>query len=89
MKFMLMVCAAFLARREPGLDHREAGLHEHDEEAGDQRPHDVDGDLVVADGVHHFGQRRVGRVLDRRRRPPVPVAAPVGSFCTCPIAPCA
>ncbi len=40
---------------KPGLDQREAGLHEHDEEAGDQRPHHVDGDLVVADRLHHFG----------------------------------
>ena len=49
---------------EAGLDHREAGLHEHDEEAADQRPHEVDGDLVVADGVHDLGERRVRGVLD-------------------------
>ena len=65
MKFIIMVCAAFFARREAGFDHREAGLHEHDEEAGDQRPHEVDGDLVVADGVHDFAERRVRRLLDR------------------------
>ncbi len=35
MKFMLIVCAAFLARRTP-LDDREAGLHEHDGEAGEE-----------------------------------------------------
>ena len=75
-----------LGAGEPGLDHREAGLHEHDEEAGDQRPHDVDGDLVVADGVHHLGQRRILRVLDGHVLA-VPVAAPVGSLFTWPIAP--
>ena len=36
MKFMAMVWAAFLARVKPGLDQGEAGLHEHDQEAGDQ-----------------------------------------------------
>ena len=47
-----------LGAREAGLDQREAGLHEHDQEAGEQRPHDVDRDLVVADGLHDLA--RVG-----------------------------
>ena len=64
MKFMLIVWAAFLARVKPGLHHREAGLHEHDEEAGEQRPDEVDGDLVVTDSVHHFGNGRILRILD-------------------------
>ena len=50
---------------EAGLDHREPGLHEHDEEAGEQRPDEVDGDLVVADRLHHLAERRIGGVLDR------------------------
>jgi hypothetical protein len=44
-----------LRAREARLHHRETRLHEHDEEAGEERPHDVDRDLVVPDGVHHLG----------------------------------
>ena len=51
MKFIIMVWLAFLARHRPGLDDREARLHEHDEEAGDERPDEVDRDLVLADVV--------------------------------------
>ena len=50
---------------EAGLHHREPGLHEHDEEPGKQRPHKIDRDLVVTDGFHDFGERRVRGVLDR------------------------
>jgi len=38
-----------LRTREAGLDQREAGLHEHHEETGDQGPDEVDGNGV---GVH-------------------------------------
>ena len=58
MKFIIMVWLAFFARARPGLDDGEAGLHEHDEEAGDQRPDEVDGDQVLAD--------RVDDVVDRQ-----------------------
>ena len=34
---------------QPGLDEREAGLHEHDEEAGEQGPDDVDRRLGVCE----------------------------------------
>ncbi len=34
--------------------HREARLHEHDQEAADQRPNEVGGDLVLADLVSHI-----------------------------------
>ena len=77
MKFIIMVWLAFLARQRPGLDDGEAGLHEHDEEAGDQRPDEVDGDLVLADLVDEVGDRQtlfrvghgdVGRVAGQRCR---------------------
>ena len=38
MKFIAIVCAEFFARHKPRFHHREAGLHEHDQEAGDQAP---------------------------------------------------
>ena len=66
MKFIIMVWLAFLARHRPGLHDGEAGLHEHDEEAGDQRPDEVDGDLVLADLVDDVGDRQpLLRVADR------------------------
>ena len=40
-----------LGAAQAGLDDGESGLHEHDQEAGDQRPHEVDGDLILADLV--------------------------------------
>ena len=40
---------------ESGLGQGEAGLHEHDQEAADQRPDHVDGDAVVADHVGQLG----------------------------------
>ena len=47
-----------LGAAQAGFHQREAGLHEHDQEAGDQRPHEVDRDAVVADGVRQLhGQR--------------------------------
>ena len=53
-----------LGPTEAGLHHREPGLHEHDEEAGDERPDKIDCDFVVTDGVHHLRERRCIRVLD-------------------------
>ena len=41
---------------EPCLHHRETGLHEHHEEAANQRPGEVDADLVLADLVGDVGQ---------------------------------
>ena len=38
-----------LRAAQTGLDDGESGLHEHDQEAGDQGPDEVDGDLVLAD----------------------------------------
>ena len=90
MKFMLMVCAAFLARREPGLDHREARLHEHHEEAGEQRPDDVDRDLLWPTvSMTSVRSARSGS-LDGTSLA-VPVVAPVGSLTGAggPMAPCA
>ena len=55
-----------LRAAQAGLDDGEPGLHEHDEEAGDQRPHEVDGDLVLADLVDDVGKRQaLLRVADR------------------------
>ena len=51
MKFIAIVWAAFLARVRPGLDQREAGLHEHDQEAREQGPHHVRADFVLAELV--------------------------------------
>ena len=53
-----------LRAREAGLHHREPALHEHHEEASEQRPHEIDGDLVVTDGLHHLRQRWILGVLD-------------------------
>ena len=55
MKFIIMVWLAFLARQRPVSTIAKPGLHEHDQEAGDQRPDEVDGDLVLADLVDHVG----------------------------------
>ena len=44
--------------REPGLDHREPGLHEHDKEPGDEGPHEIDGDRIRRrGGVRGCGER--------------------------------
>ena len=40
-----------LGAAQPGFHDRESRLHEHDQEASDQRPHKVDGDLVLSDLV--------------------------------------
>ena len=65
MKFIIMVWLAFFARPKPGLDDGEAGLHEHDEEAGDERPDEVDRDLVLADEADHVADREADlRVAD-------------------------
>ena len=50
--FMAMVWAPFLARTKPGLEQREAGLHEHHQRGADDDPHQVGvlGELVGADG---------------------------------------
>ncbi len=53
-----------LRARKTGLHQGEPRLHEHHEEAREQRPHDIDGNLVVTYGVHHFAQRRICRILD-------------------------
>ena len=45
---------------EPGFNHGETGLHEHDQKAGDQRPDKVDGDLVLADLVGNIAQGEAG-----------------------------
>ena len=65
MKFMLIVCAAFLARQKPVSTIAKPACMNMTRKPADQRPHEVDGDLVVADRVHDFGQRRGGRVLHR------------------------
>ena len=75
MKFIDMVWAAFLARVKPVSTIAKPGLHEHDEEAGDQRPDEVDGDLVVADRLHHFGSVGFAASLTVTSLA-VPVAAP-------------
>ena len=57
-----------LGADQAGLDQREAGLHEHDQEAGDQRPDEVDREEAVRrrlrDGVDRdrelLGRRLVG-----------------------------
>ena len=54
-----------LGPAEAGLHEREPRLHEHDQEAGQQRPHQVDGDLAVAHGGHHLVQLRGLGILDR------------------------
>jgi hypothetical protein len=54
--------SGILRARKAGLDHREAGLHEHHEEAGDERPHEVDRDRVRrGGGVRRCGQRVRGQ----------------------------
>ena len=56
--FMAIVCAGVLRAAQAGFDHREPGLHEHDQEAGDQHPHHVDREQVVGDAVVETGNRR-------------------------------
>ena len=53
-----------LGSSEARLDHGEPGLHEHDQEAGHERPYDVYGDLVVAHRLHDLGESGIGRILD-------------------------
>ena len=78
MKFIAMVWPAFLARHRPGFDQREAGLHEHDQEAGDQRPHEVDREHVFADAIGNFKDcRRPG--VAAVMLPTPPAFAPVES----------
>ena len=50
--------ADVLAAREADLEQREAGLHEQDEDGGDQHPHRVDGHRVA----EHLVAGRVERV---------------------------
>ena len=66
------------------FDRREPGLHEHDQEAGDQGPHEVDGDPVLADLVQSVldgdallavGYHDVGHVTGER---PVRIALGAG-----------
>ncbi len=56
-KFIMYVWFAFFARVQARFHHGEARLHEHDQEAGDQRPDEVDGDLILPDLVGHIGKR--------------------------------
>ena len=71
---------------KPRLDHGEASLHEHDQEAGDQRPDEVDGDLVLADLVGHVADGEAslgighGHVVDgaRDRAPGIAVGMSSG-----------
>ena len=60
-----------LRSAKSGLHNGEAGLHEHDQEPGHERPHEVNGDAVLPRLIHRVGQRHafggVGRndVVDR------------------------
>ena len=81
MKFIIMVWLAFFARRQAGFDDREAGLHEHDEEAGDERPHEVgrdhdSGRPTLTTSSNRQALLRVGHGDVGRR---VPVIVPAGS----------
>ena len=68
-----------LGAAEPGFDDREAGLHEHDQEAADQRPDEVDGDPVLARPVHEVGDRQPAFESDTVTSDAVPVRPPSGS----------
>ena len=65
---------------EARLDQREAGLHEHDQEARDEQPREVDAEPVLVDEVGQLGRVRLLRggggivaLLDGPRRQPVEV----------------
>ena len=60
-----MVCAAFLARIRPVSTSAKPGLHEDDEEAGDQHPDEVDRVDAVRRGLRD-GVDRDGELLRRR-----------------------
>ena len=45
-----------LGLRQSRLDHGKTGLHEHDKESRDQRPHHVDRHSVVTGSCRQFGQ---------------------------------
>ena len=46
-----------------GFHQGETQLHEHDQIAGDQGPDEIDGDLVMADGIGNFFQDGLARFL--------------------------
>ena len=54
-----------LGAGEPGFNQGKTGLHEHDQEARDQRPHEVDGYAVLSG---HVGQLRCQRLFGAKRR---------------------
>jgi hypothetical protein len=50
--------ARILGAAQAGFDEGKASLHEHDEEARDERPHEVDGDLVLPDLIDDVRERQ-------------------------------
>ena len=57
------------------LHHCKTGLHEHDEEPCDQRPHHIDRYFVVADGSEQFRRSGLVRVF----RPNISYASGIGT----------
>ena len=64
---------AVLRSAQSGLDVHEAGLHEHHQEAGDQRPHEVDRESIVrhpiVDVLDRQRRRRIALAVSGRRDP--------------------
>ena len=54
---MAIVCAGVLRTAQTRFDRGETGLHEHDQEAGHQRPNEVDRVQIVDDAVVETGNR--------------------------------
>ena len=78
-KFIMYVWLAFFTAAEARFHHREARLHEHDQEARDQRPYEVDGDFVLPHLVGNVGQRHALVESAAGTSLMVPVIVPPGS----------
>ena len=66
---------------QPRLYHGEARLHEHDQEAADQRPGEVDADLVLPNLIGDIGDRNADLRIAAGTSLMVPVRVPPGSPC--------
>ena len=67
----VVLCSAYatgsiLGPAQARLDHGKAGLHEHDQEAGNQSPDKVDGDLILANLIRDVGNRHADLGVRRR-----------------------
>ena len=76
-----MVWLRVLGAAQPGFYDGEAGLHEHNQEASDQRPDEIDRDAILPRLVHHIykGERLGGIRADYIVRRPCLGSARIAS----------